>query len=194
MDDLVQDASTRHRSGALRRSAQGIDEPVARRRAARLVGWIAAAGAESRVGAPGAEPPRHPVRALRGELTLRSSAFRHAARLSVALMVAVIACRGLSLGSGYWVPLTVLFVLKPDYGTTIAHEIGRAIGTMAGVTIAWAIVTLFSPSDVAIVVLLALLAGAAYAVYPANYALFSLCWLCSSRCWWSSAAARRSVP
>ena len=38
----------------------GIDEPVARRRAARLVGWITAAGAESRVGAPGAEPPRHP--------------------------------------------------------------------------------------------------------------------------------------
>ena len=74
-------------------------------------------------------------------------------RLSVALMVAVTAYRSLSLGSGYWVPLTVLFVLKPDYGTTIARGIGRAIGTMAGVTIAWAIVTLFSPSDAAIVVL-----------------------------------------
>jgi len=45
---------------------------------------------------------------------------------------------------------------------------------MAGVTIAWAIVTLFSPSDAAIVVLLALLAGAAYALYQANYALFSV--------------------
>ena len=89
-------------------------------------------------------------------------------------MVAVIAYRGLSLGSGYWVPLTVLFVLKPDYGTTIARGIGRAIDTMAGVTIAWAIVTLFSPSDAAIVVLLALLAGAAYALYQANYALFSV--------------------
>jgi uncharacterized membrane protein YccC len=174
LDDLAARRKSASSLRALRRSAQGIDEPVVRRHAARLVGWIAAAGAESRVGAPGAEPPRQPVRALRGELTLRSSAFRHAARLSVALMVAVIAYRGLSLGSGYWVPLTVLFVLKPDYGTTIARGIGRAIGTMAGVTIAWAIVTLFSPSDAEIVVLLALLAGAAYAVYPANYALFSV--------------------
>ena len=159
---------------ALNRSAQRIDEPVARQRAARLTAWIAAAGAHSRVGAPGPEVPTHPVLALRGELTLRSSAFRHAMRLSFALMVAVTAYRSLSLGSGYWVPLTVLFVLKPDYGTTMARGIGRAIGTMAGVTIAWAIVTLFSPSDAAIVVLLALLAGAAYAVYPANYALFSV--------------------
>ena len=43
---------------ALNRSAQRIDEPVARRRAARLIAWIAAAGPHSRVGAPGAEPRR----------------------------------------------------------------------------------------------------------------------------------------
>ena len=89
-------------------------------------------------------------------------------------MVAVIAYRSLSLGSGYWVPLTVLFALRPDYGTTITRGIGRIIGTMVGVTIAWTIVTLFSPSDAAAVILLALLAGAAYAVYRANYALFSV--------------------
>ncbi len=159
---------------ALNRSAQRIDEPVARQRAARLTAWIAAAGAHSRVDAPGAEAPTHPARALRDELTLRSSAFRHAIRLSVALMVAVSAYRSLSLGSGYWVPLTVLFVLRPDYGTTITRGIGRTMGTMVGVTIAWTIVTLFSPSDAAIVILLTLLAGAAYAVYLANYALFSV--------------------
>ena len=82
--------------------------------------------------------------------------------------------RGLSLGSGYWVPVTVLFVLKPDYGTTMTRGIGRAAGTMAGVIIAWAIVTLFSPADGTIVILLGLLAFAAYALFPANYALFSV--------------------
>ena len=45
---------------------------------------------------------------------------------------------------------------------------------MAGVTIAWAIVTFSSPSGGAIVAMLALLAFAAYAVFPANYALFSV--------------------
>ena len=158
----------------LRRSAEAIDDPVARRRAASLAAWISAAGRESRAGAPGAAPRPHPLEALRAELTLRSSAFRHAVRLSVALIVAGVVYRGLSLGSGYWVPLTVLFVLKPDYGTTMKRGIARAAGTMAGVTIAWAIVTLFSPADGTIVVLLALLAGAAYALFPASYALFSV--------------------
>ncbi len=158
----------------LTRSARGIGEPAARRRAVSLVEWIAAAGRQSHAGAPGAAPRRHPLHVLRAELTLRSSAFRHAARLSVALVVAGIVYRGLSLGSGYWVPLTVLFVLKPDYGTTMARGIGRAAGTTAGVTIAWAIVTLFSPSPGAVVALLALLACVAYAVFPANYALFSV--------------------
>ena len=158
----------------LTRTARGIGEPAARRRAVSLVEWIAAAGRQSHAGAPGAAQRRHPLHVLRAELTLRSSAFRHAARLSVALVVAGIVYRGLSLGSGYWVPLTVLFVLKPDYGTTMARGIGRAAGTMAGVTIAWAIVTLFSPSSGAIVALLALLACVAYAVFPANYALLSV--------------------
>jgi hypothetical protein len=159
---------------ALERSASEIDEPVASRRAASLTARVTAAARESRAGMPGPGPRSHPLHDVRAELTLRSRAFRHAARLSVALIVAGAVYRGLSLGSGYWVPLTVLFVLKPDYGTTITRAIGRAAGTMVGVTIAWAIVTPFSPSDGAIVALLAALAFAAYALFPANYALFSV--------------------
>jgi uncharacterized membrane protein YccC len=158
----------------LTRSAEEIDDPVARRATASLAAWISAAARESRAGVRGPAPRPHPLDAWRTELTLRSSTFRHALRLSVALIVAGVVYRGLSLGSGYWVPLTVLFVLKPDYGTTMTRAIGRAAGTMAGVTIAWAIVTLFSPADSTIVVLLALLACAAYALFPANYALFSV--------------------
>ena len=112
----------------LARSARGIGEPAARRRAVSLVEWIAAAGRREPCRRARRGTARHPLHVLRAELTLRSSAFRHAARLSVALVVAGIAYRGLSLGSGYWVPLTVLFVLKPDYGTTMARGIGRAAG------------------------------------------------------------------
>ena len=161
---------------ALERSAQTVTEPAARGRAASLVAWIAAAaaGGENDGVAPSPAARRHPIRALRAEFTLRSAAFRHAARLSAALIVAVLAYRSLSLGSGYWVPLTVLFVLKPDYGTTVARGIGRIAGTIAGVTIAWAVVTAFSPSDATIVALLAVLAAATYALFPANYALSSV--------------------
>ena len=158
----------------LTRSAGAIDDPAGRRRTASLAAWISAAAREGRAGAPGPGPRPHPLEALRAELTLRSSAFRHAVRLSAALIAAGVAYRGLSLGSGYWVPLTVLFVLKPDYGTTMKRAIARAAGTMAGVTIAWAIVTLFSPADGTVVILLALLACAAYALFPASYASLSV--------------------
>jgi len=159
---------------ALARSAEAIDDPAARRHAASLSAWISAAARETRAGAPRPAARPHPLDELRAELTLRSSGFRHAVRLSAALIAAGLVYRGLSLGSGYWVPVTVLFVLKPDYGTTMARGIGRAAGTMAGVIIAWAIVTLFSPADGTIVILLGLLACAAYALFPANYALFSV--------------------
>ena len=158
----------------LRHHAQAIDEPAARRRAASLAACVTAAGGESGTTLPSSAPHTRPLQSLRAELTLNSRAFRHAVRLSVALIAAGIAYRGLSLGVGYWVPLTVLFVLRPDYGTTITRGVGRAAGTMAGVTIAWVIVTAFSPSSGAIVALLALLAFAAYALFPANYALYSV--------------------
>ena len=150
----------------LQRNARQTTEPVARRRASSLIGWITAAASDSRTGAPHPEPPQHPMQDLKAEMTLRSSVFRHAVRLSVALMVGSIVYRGLSLGSGYWVPLTVLFVLRPDYGTTTVRAIERAAGTLIGITIAWAIVTSFSPSSGITVALLASLAYAAYALSP----------------------------
>jgi uncharacterized membrane protein YccC len=161
---------------ALRRRADAIGPGATRRAAIGLVGRIAAAAAR-RGEDPGIATAREPYAALallRAQLTPSSAAFRHAARLAVALMVAVVAYRSLSLGRGYWVPLTVLFVLKPDHGTTLARGIGRAGGTMLGVAIAWALVTTLTPSDGAVAVLLALLTFGAYTLYPANYALFSV--------------------
>jgi len=158
----------------LRSHAQAIDETAARRRAAALAACVTAAAGESGTALPSPAPHTRPLRSLREQLTLDSRSFRHAVRLSVSLIAAGIAYRGLSLGVGYWVPLTVLFVLRPDYGTTITRGIGRAAGTAAGVTIAWVIVTALSPGSAAIVALLALLAFAAYALFPANYALYSV--------------------
>src|SRR6201996_2947523 len=84
----------------LTRTSQAIADPAARRAAESLAAWIAAAASHSRAGAPGPAGRPHPLDALRAELTLESSGFRHAARLSLALVVAVVAYRELSLGSG----------------------------------------------------------------------------------------------
>ena len=82
--------------------------------------------------------------------------------------------RGLSLGSGYWVQVTVLFVLKPAtaHNDDARDRTGRGNDGRGHHRLA--IVTLFSPADGTSVILLGLLACAAYALFPANYALFSV--------------------
>ena len=77
------------------------------------------------------------------------------------------------MGSGYWVPLTVLFVVKPDYGTMVAPRDRSDRGDNRRVTIAWAVVIIlvFRRDDRGAV---AVLAAANYALFPANYALSSV--------------------
>jgi uncharacterized membrane protein YccC len=159
----------------LHRRARMIADLAARDQVASLTVRIVAAAADQDDDITlGGGQHRDVIRLLRAELTLRSPAFRHALRLSLALIVAVLVYRALDLTYGYWVPLTVLFVLRPDYGTTVGRGIARIVGTMTGITVAWALVTVFSPSNATIVVLLALLAAVGYALFPANYALFSV--------------------
>src|SRR5260370_14387084 len=57
---------------------------------------------------------------IRANLTLQSSAFRHALRLGIALALATALYQvfHLPLQLGYWIPLTVVLVLRSDFITT----------------------------------------------------------------------------
>ena len=57
---------------------------------------------------------------------------RFTARLAVLEMAGVAAFKYLDLAHGYWLPLTVLVVLQPDYGSTRLRAGQRVIGTLAG--------------------------------------------------------------
>ena len=105
---------------------------------------------------------------------VRSGARAHAARLAAGLTLAVAVYEAFGMRFGYWLPVTVLFVLRPDYDGTVIRVLERALGTMAGVALASVLVAACHPSDVAIVVLLAGLAATAYASYFASYALSSV--------------------
>lgn len=82
-------------------------------------------------------PPRHSgsVRQrLRQNLRLTSPVFRHAIRLTlgVAISYAIIQ---LSEVEGYWVVLTILFVLQPSYSATRVKLGQRISGTLLGVVL-----------------------------------------------------------
>jgi uncharacterized membrane protein YccC len=105
---------------------------------------------------------------------LRSSAFRHAIRLGATTAAGTALYRGVDLAHGYWVPLTVLFVLRPDFGSTFTRGLQRYIGTAAGVVLATLIAAAFHPGPYALAALVTVLAVGIFAFLLANYGLFTL--------------------
>jgi uncharacterized membrane protein YccC len=110
---------------------------------------------------------------LRANLTLESTACRHALRLGTTLAVAVAVYRVFPLGRGYWVPLTVVFVLRPDYGATFTRGLQRYAGTVVGVGLSSAVAAALTPGYWADTILVTAFAWAACATFFANYALFT---------------------
>jgi uncharacterized membrane protein YccC len=101
-----------------------------------------------------------------------SAAFRHAIRLAVVLPLAEGLSHALPGHRGYWVALTALVVLKPDYAATTARGLARVAGTLLGVVLVGLVVTLH-PSGAAVTVLVGLFAWGAYTGFAASYAIFS---------------------
>ena len=111
---------------------------------------------------------------LRAAAVDRSSpAFRHAVRLAVLLPLADVLARHLPWQRGYWVPLTAVVVLKPDYATTVQRGAARVIGTGLGVVLAGLLVAYARPTGAALVLAAGVLAWASYTLFAASYAMFT---------------------
>ena len=101
-------------------------------------------------------------------------AFRHAVRLAVLLPLADVVSRGLPWPRGYWVPLTTMVVLKPDYASTMQRGIGRMVGTGLGVVLAAALIAVARPTGGSLVLAVTLLAWASYTVFAASFTVYTL--------------------
>jgi uncharacterized membrane protein YccC len=125
-----------------------------------------------------ARPPelgvRSPWPVLRANLTPRSSAFQHAIRLSITIAIAATIYRLFDLPRGYWVPLTVFFVLQPDFGSTFTRGLQRYVGTVLGAVLATLIAAAFEPGPFALAALASVFAVGIFAFLRANYGLFTL--------------------
>ena len=61
---------------------------------------------------------------------------RFAAILALAVVTATLAARSLDAPHGFWLPLTVAIVLRPDLGPIMGRALARSAGTVVGVGIA----------------------------------------------------------
>jgi uncharacterized membrane protein YccC len=119
-------------------------------------------------------PARDLLVTLRASLGPSSEAGRHALRLAVVAGAAELIAQAAGLPHGYWVALTVLIVLRPDYGSTLQRGLQRAAGTVvgAGLGVATALLGHFSSSALLIGVGLSLFA--AFAVFTVNYLFYAV--------------------
>lgn len=80
------------------------------------------------------------IAALRSQFTPRSVIFRHALRVSVVAALGTAAIQLWQIPHGFWLPMTSLIILQPDYGGTLNRAFQRTVGTAAGAALAGALI------------------------------------------------------
>lgn len=110
---------------------------------------------------------------LRDNLTLESPALRHGIRFGLALATGVAVYRIFDMDDhGFWIPLTILFVMRPDRDETYLRLVLRAAGTALGLVIATVAAETID-SDAVTVLILFLAAGFCFGLLTVQYALFT---------------------
>lgn len=140
--------------------------------------WIEGAScAES----PSSEPPVElrqlllpAARTLRENVALHTTIGREAIRLAMAVGVAAAASRWFSLPNGYWMPMTVLLVMKADLYETITRGLGRIAGTLVGAGLATLLAATLRPGPVLLAGLVVLFSGFCFTLLRVNYAVFTI--------------------
>lgn len=123
-------------------------------------------------------PPRtlaEAWRTLERAAGLRTARLRYCAALGVSTAVGVVLFRLTGLENGYWIPMTVLIVLRwGGLRVTLGRALARCVGTLAGAGAATLFAALVHPEPATLIVLIALTAWACYSLQWVNYAAFSI--------------------
>lgn len=166
-------------AGAAHYVAAQVDALLGQLRAARRITERLVAHAAS---GPARRAHRPPVRVVgdalmtvRANLGLRSASFRHALRLAGGLGLASTVAHATSSPHGYWLTLTVLVVLRPDFGATVTRGVARVIGTLLGAGLATAVAALLQPSRPVLAILSVAVAFLGYLLFQVNYATYAAC-------------------
>lgn len=112
------------------------------------------------------------IRLLVDNLSLQSSHFRHAIRVTLAMMIGYIISLLYPLGHGYWILLTIVTILKPAYSITRQRNIHRLVGTLAGGALSFGVLYLIKDNTAIFVIMLVAMI-LAYSYLKLNYLIGS---------------------
>lgn len=95
-------------------------------------------------------------RVFLNNFSLKSGIFRHAVRITVALLIgyAISKLSFLGIGHSYWILITIIAIMRPAYSTTKHRNILRIYGTAAGAVTAYFILIFVKNDTVLLAILL----------------------------------------
>jgi len=99
---------------------------------------------------------------------IKSPIFRHSLRLAIVVLVGYVIGVQFALQNAYWILLTIVVILRPNYGLTKSRSLQRIAGTLIGAGIASIIVlTIYNTTLYATLAILTLVL--AFAMVQKNY-------------------------
>lgn len=101
-------------------------------------------------------------------LTFSSATFRHAMRVSIAMLIGFLVAQYLNSSHSYWILLTVLVISKPGFSLTKQRNYHRLIGTVVGAVIGMVILAYIHDKNTLFVILIICMIGA-YSFLRKNY-------------------------
>lgn len=107
-------------------------------------------------------------RILLDNFSLKSAHFRHALRLTLALVTGFTISLIWDIGHGHWVLLTIVTIMKPAFGITKQRNLYRIAGTFLGASVGFLAIYLVS-SNTGLFVLMMIAMIIAYTFLKTNY-------------------------
>ncbi len=127
---------------------------------------------------PNEQPPPHSLAEARDTLRrdiLSSARLWYCAALGLSTAAGVVVFRLLGFQNGYWVPMTVLLVLRwGGLRVTLARALARCLGTLLAAAATTLFAALAQPAPATLIALGIVSAWACYALQWVNYAAFSV--------------------
>jgi uncharacterized membrane protein YccC len=109
---------------------------------------------------------------LRANLSLNSATFRHALRMAACVAIGEAISRYTGSRRGYWLPMTVAIVLRPDFTATFTRGVLRLAGTLAGLLVATGLVHFLMPGAGPEILLIVVFTFLLRCFGSANYGIF----------------------
>ena len=71
-------------------------------------------------------------RRLKDHISLQSTFFRHAMRLSIVVILGYLIGEIFTINNAYWIILTIFIIMRPGFGITQERSLNRVYGTIIG--------------------------------------------------------------